>query len=242
MQKFAEAEYHDSHTKKHGCYEVHPEKEYTRILFESGILREKRRLTLDTGCGSGAFGLRLARVGFQMLGIDISSDSIKAASNMARKQGLDADFVVGDIEKMPFRDSTFHLVFCGFVLHHVPHVLPKVLQQINHVLEDGGKLFMCEPNAYNPGCVIQYSFGKCRTLNERALDSKRLAKLLSTLGFAKIRFKDIGDMEHLQMDNPSCLRKAVRQVIIMILGVMNKVPIIPGAYFVMQATKIATHR
>jgi len=240
QRKLAESEYYDGYTRNRGRYEVHPEKEYRRILLESGILSEKHCLTLDLGCGTGAFGLRLARIGFQMLGIDISPNAIRLASKIAREQGLDADFVVGDIEKMPFQDSAFQFVFCGFVLHHVPHMLPQVLQQINHVVQDDGKIFLCEPNAHNLSCVVQYNLGKCRTPNEKPIDTKQLTTLLSATGFGCIRFKDIGDVEHLQTDSPSRLRNALRQVARIILRSANKAPLIPGAYFVMEATKKRT--
>jgi 2-polyprenyl-3-methyl-5-hydroxy-6-metoxy-1,4-benzoquinol methylase len=238
MEKLIESKYHNDHVRKYGCYEVHPEKEYKRILSESGILKEECSLTLDVGCGTGAFGLRLARMGFQVIGIDISANSIKIAENMAKKQGLDAVFVVGDIEKMPFRKSSYKFIFCGFVLHHVNNVLPQVLHQIGNVVEDGGKLFLCEPNAHNVGCVVQYNFGKCRTSNENALCIKQLVKLLASIGFANIAVKDMGDVEHLQTDNPTQLRKVLRRLVKMIIDSINKVSFIPGAYFVMQATKM----
>jgi len=237
MKKATEASYHDEHIRKHGCYEVHPNEEYLRILRESGILNEEHNLTLDVGCGSGAFGLRLARLGSPVVGIDISPDSIKTARKIAKEQSLNAEFLVGDIEKMPFRDSAFNLVFCGFVLHHVPNLLAQVLQQLNFVLKDGGKLFMCEPNAHNPSAIVQYNFGKSRTPNEKPLDPKKLATLLSNLGFESIKSEDIGDVAHLPTDTPSRSRKIVRWVVAKILHGVNKLPFIPGPYFVMRSAK-----
>ena len=237
MKKATEASYHNEHIRKHGCYEVHPNEEYLRILRGSGILNEEHNLTLDVGCGSGAFGLRLACLGSPVVGIDISSDSIRIARKMAKEQGLDAEFIVGDIEKMPFRDEAFYLVFCGFVLHHVPNLLCQVAQQIYCILKEGGKLFMCEPNAHSPSAIIQYNFGKSRTPNEKPLNPKKLAILLSTLGFAETESEDIGDVKHLETDSPTRFRKIVRLIVAETLSAVNKIPFVPGPYFTMRSAK-----
>jgi len=240
-EKRFEMKYHDAFTEAHGCYERYPDAEYVRVLSESGILNEKPSLVLDVGCGSGAFGFRLAKLGFSVVGIDISPLSIKAATRLARKQGLNADFVVGDIEMMPFRNESFPLIFCGCVLHHLPDKISCIMSGINCILKYDGRLFLCEPNALNPGCFVNYHFGKNRTVNERALNPKNILDILSSESFSHIVLADIGDIQTFSLDEVGILRGSIRRVLSLLLNMINKLPFVPGPYFVISATKRTCH-
>jgi SAM-dependent methyltransferase len=235
QDKYSEIKFHDDFVKEHGCYEVHPDREYIRIIVKSGILNERRQMVLDVGCGSGAFGLRLANYGFPVLGVDISMLSVKVANYLAKKKKLNADFLVADIEKMPLRNNSINLIFCGFVLHHISQTLHKVVQEIARISNVNAKLYLCEPHAHNLGCFIQYHFGSDRTPNEKALNPRKLRSLLSSVGFANIEYIDIGDLEYIRRENVTLLRKVIRKGIGTLLGIMNKLPFISGPFFIMRA-------
>ena len=241
QNKLSEIKYHTERIKKCGCYKLLecPDKEYMRLLTESGILNEERHMVLDLGCGIGAFGLRLARLGFPVVGIDISIRSIKVATRLAKKRGVNADFIVADVEKMPFRGKTFRLVFCGFVLHHMSNILTYIIQEINRILTLGGKLFLCEPNAFNLSCFITYHFGTNLTANERALNLKELVGFLTLSGFVSINFKDVNDVEHISTDGVSSLSEMAHRVIGIALRAVNKLLFMPEGVIVIEATKDA---
>ncbi|HEX8525492.1 SAM-dependent methyltransferase, partial [Allosphingosinicella sp.] len=52
---------------------------------------------LDIPCGSGRHALALAEAGFQVTGVDLSSDAIGRASAAAREAGLVADFIEAEM-------------------------------------------------------------------------------------------------------------------------------------------------
>jgi cyclopropane fatty-acyl-phospholipid synthase-like methyltransferase len=55
---------------------------------------------LDIGCGRGAHSVRLARLGWEVTGIDIVPHAVKQARARAASAGVDARFVVGDVTRM----------------------------------------------------------------------------------------------------------------------------------------------
>lgn len=54
----------------------------------------------DLACGTGAFALRLAKLGFAVTGVDISEQMLSLAQEKARAQGLRVQFVRQDMERL----------------------------------------------------------------------------------------------------------------------------------------------
>lgn len=104
-------------------------------------------LVLDVACGPGAFALALApRVGF-VRGVDLTPEMLRRAHALqAEKQILNAAFVRGDAEQLPFPDGAFDLVSCQCSFHHMPK--PQlVLQEMVRVAKPGGRLLIIDPLA-----------------------------------------------------------------------------------------------
>ncbi|MDG4789322.1 class I SAM-dependent methyltransferase [Micromonospora sp. WMMD1102] len=77
---------------------------YERVL-ERLDLRPGTRL-LDAGCGSGLFTELAARGGAEVVGLDVAPGLVE----YARRRRSAADYVVDDIENMPFSDGAFDVV------------------------------------------------------------------------------------------------------------------------------------
>lgn len=88
-----------------------------RIPYFSSVLARRvppQGRVLDLGCGGGYVTNAMADAGYQTIGIDPSSDSVRAASAFG-----DGHFVVGRGEELPFPTSSFDAVICSEVLEHV---------------------------------------------------------------------------------------------------------------------------
>jgi ubiquinone/menaquinone biosynthesis C-methylase UbiE len=104
-------------------------------------------LVLDVACGPGAFVLALApRVSF-VRGVDLTLEMLRRArAFQAEKQILNAAFVRGDAERLPFPDGAFDLVSCQCSFHHMPK--PQlVLREMIRVAKPEDRLLLIDPLA-----------------------------------------------------------------------------------------------
>jgi SAM-dependent methyltransferase len=98
---------------------------------------------LGAGCGTGAFLLPLARrlapQGATVTGLDLADGTLAQARASAQAEGLPVDCVLGDVEELPFDDSTFDLALANYMLYHVPD-LDRAIAELRRVLRPGGTL------------------------------------------------------------------------------------------------------
>jgi SAM-dependent methyltransferase len=91
-------------------------------------VRGKR--VLDFACGTGLTSAWLAARGALVTGIDISASSIARARELVGVLGLEADFVVGDIDDGALGGRVFDRVTGRWALHHVDTaVVPRALSE-----------------------------------------------------------------------------------------------------------------
>ncbi|MBN9384573.1 MAG: class I SAM-dependent methyltransferase [Chitinophagaceae bacterium] len=82
--------------------------EVDRLIRLLGGVKEGARV-LDLCCGIGRHSMELARHGFQVTGVDITQPYLDTAEKNAAKQGLNIEFVQGDMRSF-VRPGSFDLV------------------------------------------------------------------------------------------------------------------------------------
>jgi ubiquinone/menaquinone biosynthesis C-methylase UbiE len=102
---------------------------------------------LDIACGPGAFALAVAPRVHWVRGVDLTPEMLRRArAYQAEKQILNAAFVQGDAEQLPFPAGTFDLVSCQCSFHHMPK--PQlVLREMVRVAKPEGRLVIIDPLA-----------------------------------------------------------------------------------------------
>jgi SAM-dependent methyltransferase len=60
---------------------------------------------LDLACGTGRHSLELVRHGFSVVGVEIGEELVEIARREADEQGLDAEFIQGDLRDLDFEDE-----------------------------------------------------------------------------------------------------------------------------------------
>lgn len=94
---------------------------------------------LDVGCGTGVVALTAARAGAQVRALDLSPVLLEHARKNAALAALDVDFREGDVEALPYEDSTFDVVLSQFGHMFAPR--PEVaLAEMLRVLKPGGTI------------------------------------------------------------------------------------------------------
>ena len=100
---------------------------------------------LDIGCGAGLAAEALARLGYDVLGLDAAADTVAAAAAHAAGQGLPLAYRVGAAEDMVAEGARFPIVTALEVIEHVtdPAAFLRLLSQL---VEPGGLLFISTLN------------------------------------------------------------------------------------------------
>ena len=60
---------------------------------------------LDLGCGQGRDSLALARLGYRVIGVDVSSVGVSQMQVISDREGLDIQGIVGDMYEYPIDDE-----------------------------------------------------------------------------------------------------------------------------------------
>jgi len=92
---------------------------------------------LEVGCGIGTDALQFARAGARVTGVDASQKSLEMARQRFELNGLQAEFLQADAERLPFENGTFDFVYSHGVLHHTP-APERAVAEILRVLRPGG--------------------------------------------------------------------------------------------------------
>ena len=101
---------------------------------------------LDLGCGPGLYCERFALGGLEVVGVDLSENSLDHARVSARRRGLEVEYLRGDFREAEF-GGKFDAAFCIFGEFAVfsPPEQVRLLGKIRDGLERGGYLALDVP-------------------------------------------------------------------------------------------------
>lgn len=109
-------------------------------------------LTLDAGCGNGAFSLSAYQLGNRVIGINIDPDQVRRCQEYAEHISADADrvrFLIWDIYNVAALDQKFDQIIHFETLEHLIRD-QEVVRLFAQVLNPGGRLHLCTPNRLCP--------------------------------------------------------------------------------------------
>jgi len=111
---------------------------------------------LDLGCGDGTTALPAARLGAEVLGVDIAQNLVEAGNRRAREQGLaNCRFQEGDASDLhELKDHTFDLVVSIFGAMFAPKPF-DVAKEMVRVTRPGGRIVMGNWIPGDPTLVAQ---------------------------------------------------------------------------------------
>uniref|UniRef100_A0A7J3TFU4 Methyltransferase domain-containing protein n=2 Tax=cellular organisms TaxID=131567 RepID=A0A7J3TFU4_9EURY len=101
------------------------------------VFGEHRKKILDVGTGTGFLAFLLARLGYEVTGVDISNGMLDIARKKAQKLGLNVQFVYGDAENLPFDEQTFDGVICRHLLWTLPNPERAISEWIRVTVQRG---------------------------------------------------------------------------------------------------------
>ena len=133
-------------------YIAHP---YLRLEMSLKYLKNNNPLScrlLDLGCGIGSHSILYAKMGYKVIGVDLSQRSIQAAKKIASKQTkehVNVTFVCSDIveylKKIP--ESSFDVITMHGVLYYLDREL--AIKEIRRVMKPNAVFCFIETNGSN---------------------------------------------------------------------------------------------
>ena len=103
----------------------------------------KNRIVLDAGCGKGYKTNYFSKFANKIYGIEIDNKNIQKARKLYSEQNL--IFIMGNIEKIPFRDSSLDIMYACWVIEHLKNPR-KFIGEAYRVLKPEGILILWVPN------------------------------------------------------------------------------------------------
>lgn len=128
---------------------------------------------LDVGCGTGFGTTGLLKMSDRVVGIDQSPEQLARAR---RKLGhTPARFLLGDAERLPFRDHSYDIVWSSGSIEYWPRPV-ETLREMQRVCRPGGQILVVGPNAPKSrilraiadGIMLFYSEEEADTMFHRA--------------------------------------------------------------------------
>lgn len=129
---------------------------YIKIFKKFGL---NPSLVLDLGCGTGNITIPMSKLGYDMIGVDISAEMLDIASRKARDNNCDILFLNQDMTE--------------FELYGTVDAAVCALDGINYITEDGGldRLFSLMHNYLNPGGIFIFDINTPHKLEDILADN-----------------------------------------------------------------------
>jgi SAM-dependent methyltransferase len=105
---------------------------------------------LDVACGHGRHALGLARLGYDVTGVDSSKPSLDLAQRLAEEAGIEVEYVHGDMRELPWEaafDGAIN-VFTAFGYFPEQAEDEQAAAAIARALKPGGRFFIDTINPY----------------------------------------------------------------------------------------------
>ena len=98
------------------------------------------KTALDVGCGTGTTAFMLSQLGMNVTGIDISETAIAMGKDLANQQGLNINFIRGDVLELEKLNQKFDVIYDSHCLHCIVFEddRMKVLTGAKKSLSEGG--------------------------------------------------------------------------------------------------------
>lgn len=104
---------------------------------------QEKKMFLDLGCGLGRHSILFGKNGFSVSCFDISENAVSRTKEWAEKEGLEFDYEVGDMLKLPYKDEQFDCIYCRNVISHTDtEGVKKVISELYRVLKNEGECYL----------------------------------------------------------------------------------------------------
>ncbi len=101
---------------------------------------------LDVGAGTGFLTLEAAKIAQRVIALDFSQAMTEKALSKIKREN--AEFKIGNVEKIPLENSSVDVVIGNMVLHHCPNPA-SAIKEMARVLKGSGRLVLSDLTEHN---------------------------------------------------------------------------------------------
>ncbi|OGO11677.1 MAG: hypothetical protein A2Y53_05180 [Chloroflexi bacterium RBG_16_47_49] len=146
QEQFADqkkAEYWDSiYDRQDFIGECFRQRMYKTLIWLDEMAFSDNMSILDAGCGAGRQAREAAKRGYNVFGLDYSYEMLVKANSILNPDGKQNTILSrGDIESLPYKDSSFDVIICLGVIAYLQSE-KKTLLEFERVLKPGGMLIL----------------------------------------------------------------------------------------------------
>ncbi len=152
----------------------------SKVLIDFFAKYPKRGKLLDIGCGQGRDAIPLARLGYQVVGIDLSKVGIEQMNQVAQSENLPLKGVVADIFEFPAFEE-FEFVLLDSMFHFTKKDRRKETEYIERIFAE-----------ISSGCLVIFCLqdtGKKVEILNNIIDGATQIELLTSNRFVYV-FED----------------------------------------------------
>jgi len=121
-------------------------------FLETHIGNEKQQKIFDVGCGTGFLTTKIAALGYDCQGLDLSGGMLGIAEKKARAQGLTLEFMKGNVADLPLADASIDTITNRSLLWTLLEP-QKALKEWLRVLKPNGRLLcFCSVGKMDNSC------------------------------------------------------------------------------------------
>ena len=145
---------------------------------------------LEVAPGPGYLAVEIARLGFQVTGLDISRTFVQIGSENAGQAGVSVDFRQGDAAVMPFEADSFDLIVCQAAFKNFVHP-GSALSEMHRVLLAGGTAVIQDMSSEASHAAIE---GEVKGMNLGWLSSfttKGTLEMLKRRAYSPAKFEKL---------------------------------------------------
>ena len=83
-------------------------------------------------------------MGIEVVGVDLTQEAVDGAREAFARHGVEGQFLLGDVRRLPFCDGSFEFVYAGGVVEHFRESL-RAVAEMTRVLRPGGRVLFTVP-------------------------------------------------------------------------------------------------
>jgi GT2 family glycosyltransferase/SAM-dependent methyltransferase len=157
-------------------------------------IKGRKKRILEIGCGNGFHANTINNKLNEVIGIDLSKESISVAKN----RYPNTEFRVMNAENLKFKDNSFNEIYALDVLEHVDN-LKKVMEEISRVLCPGGYLKINVPDPRSEKWLIKLRPTYFKEIHHVRVFSYSDLEKLQKYGFEITTYRRHGFLQHIEL-------------------------------------------